>query len=185
MLSSPTIYTCKEIILICARVGTILQHAPIRDGAAKGKIERFFRTVRQSFLCQHLDLSSLGALNRQFHQWLEEDYNAKIHSAIDMKPIDRFNLDYKRIRFLPPNESNDELFFFEEERKVKKDNTFSLKGIRYEAPRDFRGRAIKVRFDRHKLSRVVVYYKHERMGEALPLNPLLNDRYPTTKGERR
>lgn len=93
-----------------------------------------------------------------------------------MKPIDRFNLDYRRIRFLPPNEANDELFFFEQERKVKKDNTFSLKGTRYEAPRDFRGRTIKVRFDRFNTTKVVVYYKNERMGEAVPLKPFLNDR---------
>lgn len=177
-----SIYTCKEIILICARVGAILQHAPLGDGAAKGKIERFFHTVRQSFLCQNLDLSSLTALNRQFHIWLEEEYNSKIHSAIGMKPIDRFNLDYKRIHFLPPNETTEELFFFEENRTVKKDNTFSLKNSLYEAPRDLRGKVIQIRFNRYNISRVIVYYKNERMGEALPLNPFFNDRYQQ-KGE--
>lgn len=176
------IYTCKEIILICARVGTILQHAPLADGAAKGKIERFFRTVRESFLCQNLDLSSLTALNRQFHSWLEEEYNSKHHSGIGMKPIDRFNLDYKRIHFLPPNESNEELFFFEEDRTVKKDNTFSLKNTLYEAPRDLRCKVIQIRFNRYNISKVVVYYKNECMGEALPLNPFFNDR-SQQKGE--
>ena len=34
--------------------------ATVRDGAAKGKVERFFRTVRDQFLLQKLDLSSLG-----------------------------------------------------------------------------------------------------------------------------
>ncbi|OVE73808.1 hypothetical protein BVX93_00790, partial [bacterium B13(2017)] len=77
-----SIYTCKEIILVCARIGTILRHAPINDGAAKGKIERFFRTVRSSFLCRNLDFSSLNKLNSQFHSWLEDSYNAKVHSAI-------------------------------------------------------------------------------------------------------
>jgi hypothetical protein len=33
-----SIYTSVEITLICARVGCILRHAPVRDGAAKGKI---------------------------------------------------------------------------------------------------------------------------------------------------
>jgi transposase InsO family protein len=36
------IYSCKEIMLTCARLGIILSHAPVRDGAAKGKIERFY-----------------------------------------------------------------------------------------------------------------------------------------------
>ncbi len=56
-----SIYTCKEITQICARIGCLLCHAPIRDGAAKGKIERFFRTVRESFLTRALDLSSVDA----------------------------------------------------------------------------------------------------------------------------
>lgn len=71
-----SIYSSKEITLICARLGTILSHTPVRDGAAKGKVERFFRHVRESFLTRALDLSSLEVLNRQFIAWLEDEYNA-------------------------------------------------------------------------------------------------------------
>lgn len=60
------IYTCAEINQICSRVGTLLCHAPVRDGAAKGKIERFFRTCRDQFLVRALDLSSLEKLNDAF-----------------------------------------------------------------------------------------------------------------------
>jgi len=35
-------YTSKEILQACVRLDIHLSHAPIRDGAAKGKIERFF-----------------------------------------------------------------------------------------------------------------------------------------------
>jgi len=37
-----SIYGSKEIIQICARVGCLLHHTPVRDGAAKGKVERFY-----------------------------------------------------------------------------------------------------------------------------------------------
>ena len=180
-----SIYTCQEIILICARIGIILAHTPVRQPQPKGKIERFFGTVRSSFLCRNLDLSSIEVLNRQFNEWVEEDYNTRVHSIIHMKPIDRFGLDLPRIRFLEPSQVNDELFYFEVDRMVKADNTFSLKNIRFEAPRDLRKRKIQVRFDRHNLSRVVVYFKGERMGEAKPLNPVDNDRPPKaiTKGD--
>ena len=47
----------------------------------RAKIERFFRTVRDQFLARDLDLSSLDALNRQFTQWVEEQYNAQVHSV--------------------------------------------------------------------------------------------------------
>jgi len=169
-----SIYTSKEIILITARVGCMLRHAPVRDGAAKGKIERFFRTLRDKFLAIELDLSSIEKLNRQFTQWVEESYNNQIHSAIGMKPIDRFGMDLKRIIYLSPNKVNDELFYVEEIRKVKKDNTFSFKSGRYEAPVDLRGREIQIRYDRHKLDRIVVYYKAERVGEAKVLDLISN-----------
>lgn len=133
-----SIYTCAEITLICARIGCILRHAPLRDGAAKGKIERFFRTVRDKFLARNLRLSSLKELNRQFTQWVEDEYNNVVHSAIGMKPIDRFGIDLDRIRYLQPDRFNDELFYAEDTRTVKKDNTFSFKAKRYEAPTDLR-----------------------------------------------
>jgi transposase InsO family protein len=169
-----SIYTCAEITLICARVGCILRHAPLRDGAAKGKVERFFRTVRDSFLSRQLDLSSLDCLDRAFTVWVEDEYNSREHSAIGMKPIDRFGLDLKRIRFLPPDRLNDELFFAEDTRKVKKDNTFSFNAARYEAPADLRDRSITIRFDRSRLDRVIVFYKETRIGEAKPLDLVAN-----------
>jgi transposase InsO family protein len=174
-----SIYSSKEILQICARVGCLLHHTPVRDGAAKGKIERFFRTVRDQFLARDLALSSLDALNRQFTQWVEEQYNAQVHSILGMSPLDRYALDRKWVRFLPPNEANDELFFVEEERHVRADNTFAFKSLRFEAPRHLPDRTIHIRFQRSRpAERVVVYYKGERMGEARLLDAVANDRKP-------
>jgi transposase InsO family protein len=84
-----SIDSSKEIRQICARAGGLLHHTPVRDGAAKGKGERFFRTGRDPFLARDLDLSSLEALNRQFTQWVEEPYNAQVHAVLGMRPLDR------------------------------------------------------------------------------------------------
>lgn len=176
-----SIYSSKEIIQVCARVGCLLHHAPVRDGAAKGKIERFFRTVRDCFLSRSLDLSSLESLNRQFTLWVEEQYNAQKHSVLGMSPLDRFALDRKWIRFLPPNQANDELFFVEEERLVRADNTFSFKSLRFEAPRHLPHRTIQVRFQRSQATAsLIVFYKGQRMGQARLLNPVANDRKPSS-----
>ena len=93
-----------------------------------------------SFLTRQLDLSSLDALNRAFTAWVEDEYHQNEHSSLGMRPIDRFGLDLGRIRFLPPSDVNDELFFVEQDRTVLADNTFSLKNTRFEAPRDLRNR---------------------------------------------
>ena len=169
-----SIYCSQEITLVCARIGTILRHAPVRDGAAKGKIERFFRTVRDQFLSRKLDLSSISSLNKQFTLWVESEYNSSVHSAIGLKPVDRFALDISRIKFLPPNENNDELFYAEDTRIVRKDNTFQFDSIRYEAPAYLPEKEINILYDRYNPVRIIVYYKGQRIGEAKKLNLVEN-----------
>ncbi len=176
LVDNGSIYCSQEITLICARVGCILRHTAVRDAAAKGKIERFFRRVRDQFLVQKLDLSSLEALNRQFTHWVENDYNAMPHDALGMKPIDRFGIDLGRVRFLAPSEHSDELFYAEAVRKVKKDNTFSFAGRRYETPVDLRDKEIQLRHDRRRegSTAVVIYHKGQRMGHARLLDAVAN-----------
>ncbi len=176
LVDNGSIYCSQEITLICARVGCILRHTPVRDAAAKGKIERFFRRVRDQFLVRKLDLSSLETLNRHFTHWVENDYNATTHDAIGMKPIDRFGIDLARVRFLAPSEHHDELFYAEATRKVKKDNTFSFAGRRYETPLDLRNKEIQLRHDRgrHDTTTVIIYHKGQRMGVARLLDPVAN-----------
>jgi transposase InsO family protein len=176
LVDNGSIYCCQEITLLCARVGCLLRHTAVRDAAAKGKIERFFRRVRDQFLVRTLDLSSLEALNRQFTHWVENDYNASPHDALGMKPIDRFGIDLSRIRFLTPSEHNDELFYAEATRKVKKDNTFSFLGRRFESPVDLHDKQIQVRYDRHRhdSAAVILYYKGQRLGTARLLDAVAN-----------
>ena len=178
LVDNGSIYSGQEITLICARVGCLLRHTAVRDAAAKGKIERFFRRVRDQFLVRTLDLSSLEALNRQFNHWVENDYNATPHDALGMKPIDRFGIDLARVRFLAPSENNDELFYAEATRKVKKDNTFSFAGRRYETPVDLRDREIQLRYDRHRsdrgMSAVIIYHQGQRQGAARLLDAVAN-----------
>ncbi len=178
LVDNGSIYCSQEITLVCARVGCILRHTPVRDAAAKGKIERFFRRLRDQFLVQKLDLSSLDALNRQFNHWVEHDYNDTPHDAIGMKPIDRFGIDLSRVRFLPPSEHSDELFYAEATRKVKKDNTFSFQARRYETPVDLRDREIHLRYDRTRgdtgASQVIIYHNGQRLGAARLLDAVAN-----------
>ena len=176
LVDNGSIYCCQEITLICARLGCLLRHTAVRDAAAKGKIERFFRRVRDQFLIRKLDLSSLETLNQQFTAWVESDYNAVEHDAIGMKPIDRFGMDLSRVRFLSPSEHSEELFYAEATRKVKKDNTFSFRNRRYETPVDLHGKSIEIRYDRHqtKTATIVIYYKGQRMGAARLLDAVAN-----------
>lgn len=174
LVDNGSIYCSQEITLICARVGCLLRHTAVRDAAAKGKIERFFRRVRDQFLVRQLDLSSLAVLNQQFTRWAEEEYNAVMHDGLGMKPIDRFGIDLSRLRFLPPSETNDELFYAETNRRVKKDNTFSFRNRRYETPFQLAGKEVHLRYERHHDGPVILYLKGERLGTARPLDVVAN-----------
>jgi hypothetical protein len=91
-----------------------------------------------------------------------------------MKPIDRFGVDLSRIRFLSPSQDTDELFYAETTRTVKKDNTFSFQGVRYETPIDLRGKKIDLRYERHHQGAVIVYDKGRRIGQARLLDAVAN-----------
>lgn len=171
-------YRSKEILQACVRLDIRLSYAPIRDGAAKGKIERFFRGFRDRFLVMHFDFESLEDLNNKTHQWIEEEYNNRQHSGIHMRPLDRFNIDRERVVFLTDDEYTEEVFYFEESRKVSKTNVFSIRSQQYECPVDLRGKKIQVRFDRTRLSRFIVYFKDKRMGQATPLDSYHNANSP-------
>ncbi len=167
-------YTAKEILQACVRLDIRLSHAPVRDGAAKGKIERFFRGFRDRFLVMHTEFNSLEHLNQLTYDWIENHYNTQPHKGIQMKPLDRFNLDISRIRFLANDAFTEEVFFVEEDRKVSKVNVFSINNRKFECPVDLREKTIQVRYDRTSRDRFIVYFNDHRMGEATPLNLYFN-----------
>lgn len=173
-------YSSKEFAMICTRLATVLIHTPVRDGAAKGKIERFFRTVRDQFLVRDLShINGLEQLNHEFIRWIEDTYHVREHSTLGMKPLDRFGLDLNRLRYLSASPFSDELFLLESTRKVRVDNTFSFNNMRYEAPRDLRNTTITIRHNRPDLHfPPVVYQAGQRLGEATKLDMISNDRRP-------
>lgn len=179
-------YTSKEILQACVRLNIHLSHAPIRDGAAKGKIERFFRGFRDRFLVLHTDFGSIESLNDLTIEWIENGYNSQHHTGIQMIPIDRFNLDHNRIHFLTDDEYTEEVFFIEENRKVSKTNVFAINSQKYECPVDLRGKIIQVRYDRTRHDRFIVYFNEQKMGDAslLDLHYHANRRKSTDNGAK-
>lgn len=163
-------YSAKEIHQACLRLEIMLSHAPVRDGAAKGKIERFFRSFRDRFLTLHRDFSSIEHLNRLTHEWIENDYNSQYHSGIQMCPLDRFALDHARIHYIHDDQYSEEIFFIEESRKVSKTNVFSINSTQFEAPVDLSTKTVQVRYCRTRRDRFIVYFNEKRMGDATALD---------------
>ncbi len=167
-------YKSSEIYKACLRLGIKLSHTPIRDGAAKGKIERFFRGYRDRFLTVETNFQTLEDMNRRTQNWVENEYNNKTHRGIGMIPMDRFSLDNSRITYLNDDEFSAEAFFHEEDRKVNKTNCFSIHKKVMECPVYLVQKKIQVRYDRSRNDRYIVYYRDKRLGEARPLDQHAN-----------
>ncbi len=101
-----------------------------------------------------------------------------------MTPLQRFNLDHDRIEYLVHDDTTEEVFFIEEDRKASKVNVFSINSQKFECPVDLRGKTIQVRFDRNRRDRFIVYFNDKRMGLAIPLDLYRNAQIPRQEANR-
>ena len=132
-------YRSQQLSLVCAKLGIALIHARPYQPAGKGKIERWFRTVRSQFLTtlQPADTASLEALNRRLWAYVEGEYHHAPHRGLaDGKtPLDQWGLAGGEVRYVDATVDLDDLFLFEAKRRVMKDRTVSLDGRLYEGRR--------------------------------------------------
>ena len=84
-------FVSSQLLRACAVLGVKLIHASPRAATTKGKIERFFRTVRDQFLVEIDDGVELAELNRLFSAWLEVVYHRRVHSETGQTPLERFD----------------------------------------------------------------------------------------------
>lgn len=131
----------------CAQAGISLIHSKPYDSPSRGKVERFFRSVRQRFLSTlRQSALTLEELNDAFALWLKDDYHHKLHTGIEQRPIDRYHASVGRvlIRRLS-REELDEIFLIRHERIVNHDATISFKGSLYEVPAAYIRQRIEIR----------------------------------------
>ncbi len=149
----------------CALAGISLIHSKPYDSPSRGKVERFFRTVRERFLRGVQDGITLEELNEAFWLWLKEDYHHKLHTGIGQRPIDRYNASVDRIpiRRLSKTEL-DEIFLIRHERVVNNDATISFKGSLYEVPQAYIRQRIEIRHPVDDPNELYLYDNAVRVG---------------------
>lgn len=161
-------YRTHHLEVICATFNVILVHSRPHHPRGRGKVERFFRTVRSAFL-PHVTpemLTDLGALNRVFWAWLEAEYHHTVHGGLDGKtPLDRFLEDRALTRAAP--EDLDALMRMRVNRKVGRDRTVRLDRRLYEAPDGFAGETVEVRYDPYDPARPVHLVRKGETTETL------------------
>lgn len=161
----------KQLSRALAILGIRLTHSRPGQPAGRGKIERFFRTVRDQFLVELStgdalkQVTDLAALNELFTAWVETVYHHNVHSETGDKPLARF-LAAGPVDILPPAKVT-EAFKWAHERKVTKTATISLFGNIYQVDEVLVGCTIEVVFDPLDMTELTVKYLDKPVGKAV------------------
>ena len=172
------VYRSHHLALVCAKLGITLIHSRPYVPQGRGKIERFFRTVRMQLLpvLSNDDKKSLESINRRLWAWVEGEYHQRPHKGLDgATPLDRWALAADEVRLPEPALDLAQLFLFEEKRKVAKDRTVSLRGVLYEVDALLVGQTVTLRFDPTRLGRSIeVWHNGRKVEQACKVDAYAN-----------
>ncbi len=147
-------YASRHLKIVCARLGTQLVHTPPYLPQGRGKVERFFRTVREQFLAADTS-RTLEQLNSAFRQWLTT-YHQTLHSSLGCPPLQKRLEEESACRSLPEVANTDSLFMMERRCRTYKDGTIRLFKKVYELIDPMPGKRVTVYYMPWDLS--CVYY---------------------------
>jgi transposase InsO family protein len=136
--NAPT-YRGDALRIACERLGITLIHAKPYDAAARGKMERFWRTLREGCLDFCGSLGSLHDLNVRLFAWVDEHYHSSAHAALmgkspaalytEAESVRRMDmLDEARLRAALTVRAR---------RRVRRDNTLDVGGRTWETSLGF------------------------------------------------
>jgi len=146
-LDNGATYRGETLRLACERIGITLLHARPYDAPSRGKMERFWRTLREGCLSHLGSVASLHDINVRLWSFLDEHYHRAPHAALMGKtPVEVFDaaipapdaLDEARLR---------DALTIRARRRVRRDSTLSFDGADWELDQLFlAGRIVDVRF---------------------------------------
>lgn len=165
-------YRSEQLERILSCLGIQLTHSPPYRPQGRGKIERWFKNIRDSFLpllpTQPL---ALAALNEKLDGFVDE-YNNSLHSSIKQTPYERYRQDLTCVRAAPEHVLDH--FRRREYRRVKKDRSVQLKGRIFEVSAKLIDKTIEMLYHDESPEEVEVMHQGLSYGRAVPLNLTIN-----------
>jgi len=156
-----------------ASLGIALIHSKPYEPEGRGKIERWFKSVRMQFLPTIPDGLSLIDLNTRLKEWIDE-YHLREHGSTKEAPLSRYAKHLHCVREAPKDLQD--YFRKRVTRKVDKDRTVSLDGRLYEAPVAMIGLTVTLLYHENDPTRVELMYNGTSHGMLVPLNVNINAR---------
>ncbi|HEX2875852.1 MAG TPA: DDE-type integrase/transposase/recombinase [Polyangiaceae bacterium] len=144
-LDNGSTYRGQTLSLACARMGTALIHAKPYDAPARGKMERFWRTLREGCLDFVGSLGSLHDLNVRLWAFVDTHYHCAPHAGLMGKSPASVYEDTPR-----PIDAFDEAMLrkaltVQVRRRVRRDSTLPMDGTDWQTDLHFlAGRVVTV-----------------------------------------
>ncbi len=161
-------------------LGIPLIHSRPGIPKGRGKIERFFGTVRMQFeaTLNPADIKSIHDLNQRWQTWLEMEYHRSGHSGLKgQTPLEAWLAGTRHILRTDPTINLHEAFCHQIERTVGSDATVSLGSVLYEVPSVLCKRRVKLRFNPlDDLPLVKVWFEGKDYGTAKRVDAQANAR---------
>jgi putative transposase len=175
------------LLRACAHLGIKLVHSQPGRPEGRGKIERFFRTVRGQFLAELTEdraaqIPDLAELNRLFTAWTETVYHVREHSETGQAPLARWEAGGPFP--VPSPAALAEAFRWSEWRTVSKTATVSMHGNRYQVDPVLSGRRVELVFDPFDLTVLQVRSGGKDAGTATPYH-ITRHSHPKARPEPR
>jgi len=122
-----------------------------------------FRTTKETWL-YGLDMSTIKSI-ADFNASLAEyvrNYNLNKHSATGESPMDRYLKTRERIKSPQSYEWLQECFLHRQRRKVRNDSTVSLNSTYFDAPMQFIGQTVEIRYAPDRLDSAFILYEKKQ-----------------------
>jgi len=149
LLDNHASFTGYDLRVLCATINTRLLFCRPGDGPAKGKIERFWRTLRECLL-DRIDVrqvTTLDELNLRLWSYVEGEYHNHGHSSLSGRtPLEVWETGAGDIRWVSDPAWLEAAFHAHIERKARNDSTVLWRGVSYEVPPYLRGRTVRLRY---------------------------------------
>jgi putative transposase len=174
-LDNGSTYRGEVLRTACSRLGISLVYARPYDPEARGKMERFWRTMREGCLDYIGEVGSLEEVNQRLAAFLERYYHATPHAGLlGRSPISVYAPSARTPNHVP-EEKLREALAVRMRRRVRRDTTVSVEGRVYELEQGFlAGRVVDVVFS-HVDDPIAPQVEHEgRRYPMLRTDPVKN-----------
>ena len=154
-------FRAKQLEYTAAALGIALVHSKPYRPQGRGKIERFFRTIRTEFLPSFKG-KTLVELNECLELWIADVYHQRVHSATGQSPFSRFTNHLQCLRSAPQDLKD----YFRKvvRRKVNNDRTVIVDKRLFEAPVELIGKPVEILFHEDHPQIVEIKYKQNSYG---------------------